>query len=563
MRFRIALPMLAAVAALVLPAAEPERITGDEQDLVVLHPARPYRLRLHLQVDGHSFRQNFDDMARRLFRYLDTDGDGVLSDAEAARAPSAVQWTQLLQGVVVVDPDPPPEPADLRGGAAGPITPATFAAYYRRQAGGPLRAEWGPPADPGGSLGDVLFQLLDSNGDGKLSRDELQDAAALLTSADLNGDELVDGDELSQALARMKKTASTPAARGPASMPFLLADPTDPPGTLVNKLLAAYDRDGDRHLSPKEIAFDPELFKRLDANHDGRLDRDELATWRDLPPDLEAIVPLRQGWPRFHLLGRSDGKPGPLGDAVRLTPDGTLFVRLPGMRLEALPLDATMPFFRPQRDNSLAPYLGRGKDFVLDNKQIFQPPFTLVGLSRLADRNDDGKLTGQEIADYLAMADRVVTGSTFVTATNRGRSLFELLDANGDRRLSRRELMTAWQRLAEWDQDGDGSLSRDELPRQYLLAIGHGRPPFNARDGAGALNFRPPARPRGPLWFRKMDRNGDGDVSRKEFLGSAEQFRRLDHDGDGLISAEEAEAADRELRRGDHGTHGPHGKEEQ
>ena len=38
-----------------------------------------------------------------------------------------------------------------------------------------------------------------------------------------------------------------------------------------------------------------------------------------------------------------------------------------------------------------------------------------------------------------------------------------------------------------------------------------------------------------------MDRNGDGDVSRREFLGTDEEFRRLDADGDGLISAEEAD----------------------
>jgi hypothetical protein len=38
-----------------------------------------------------------------------------------------------------------------------------------------------------------------------------------------------------------------------------------------------------------------------------------------------------------------------------------------------------------------------------------------------------------------------------------------------------------------------------------------------------------------------MDVNGDGDVSRREFLGSEEAFRQLDTDGDGLISVEEAE----------------------
>jgi hypothetical protein len=37
-----------------------------------------------------------------------------------------------------------------------------------------------------------------------------------------------------------------------------------------------------------------------------------------------------------------------------------------------------------------------------------------------------------------------------------------------------------------------------------------------------------------------MDRNGDGDVSRKEFVGRPEDFPKLDADGDGLIDPEEA-----------------------
>ena len=45
-----------------------------------------------------------------------------------------------------------------------------------------------------------------------------------------------------------------------------------------------------------------------------------------------------------------------------------------------------------------------------------------------------------------------------------------------------------------------------------------------------------------------MDRNGDGDVSRREFLGTDAQFRAIDTDGDGLISVEEAEAYDIKMR---------------
>jgi hypothetical protein len=46
-----------------------------------------------------------------------------------------------------------------------------------------------------------------------------------------------------------------------------------------------------------------------------------------------------------------------------------------------------------------------------------------------------------------------------------------------------------------------------------------------------------------------MDRNGDGFVSRLEFLGTPELFAKLDRDGDGRISPEEAERADREARQ--------------
>jgi hypothetical protein len=38
-----------------------------------------------------------------------------------------------------------------------------------------------------------------------------------------------------------------------------------------------------------------------------------------------------------------------------------------------------------------------------------------------------------------------------------------------------------------------------------------------------------------------MDRNQDGDISPREFLGRDEDFRKLDTDGDGLISTAEAQ----------------------
>jgi Ca2+-binding EF-hand superfamily protein len=117
--------------------------------------------------------------------------------------------------------------------------------------------------------------------------------------------------------------------------------------------------------------------------------------------------------------------------------------------------------------------------------------------------------------------------------------LFDLLDENRDGRLSLRELHTAWDRLRGFDRNGDGKLGRDEFPRRLQARLGLGKP--SLRPALKGKQAPEAVKPRGPAWFRKMDRNGDGYVSRREFLGPEELFNKLDTDGDGLISPEEAE----------------------
>jgi Ca2+-binding EF-hand superfamily protein len=134
---------------------------------------------------------------------------------------------------------------------------------------------------------------------------------------------------------------------------------------------------------------------------------------------------------------------------------------------------------------------------------------------------------------------------------DHGRGLFELLDTDRDNRLSPRELKNAWKALAPWDTDGDGCISRTEVPRQFQLTLAQGRPVTNGRfaEPANRGGITVNKARSGPLWFRKMDRNADGLLSRNEFLGSDEDFDKIDTDHDGFIDEKEAEAADALMRK--------------
>ena len=61
--------------------------------------------------------------------------------------------------------------------------------------------------------------------------------------------------------------------------------------------------------------------------------------------------------------------------------------------------------------------------------------------------------------------------------------------------------------------------------------------------GTVGVDSQPARAPVGPLWFQRMDRNQDGDLTWKEFLGPRRVFEELDTDHDGLIDAKEAEKA--------------------
>ncbi len=137
-----------------------------------------------------------------------------------------------------------------------------------------------------------------------------------------------------------------------------------------------------------------------------------------------------------------------------------------------------------------------------------------------------------------------------MTTADQGRAIFGILDLDRDRRLGAREVMRTVDRVMSWDGDGDGRVSPDEIPYHFQVTIARGGLSGLTGDGDGHPapvgrwpRLEPAAPAAGPDWFQKMDRNHDGDVSRREFLGPRDQFDRLDRDNDGLIDPDEARAA--------------------
>jgi Ca2+-binding EF-hand superfamily protein len=155
----------------------------------------------------------------------------------------------------------------------------------------------------------------------------------------------------------------------------------------------------------------------------------------------------------------------------------------------------------------------------------------------------------EEIDRYFSMTSQLTQTKVVMTFSDDVTSLFRLMDADGSNRLSPRELLTLKQRIAPFDRNQNGKFDPDDFVSQYALTMAFSTPegleftPNQMQSNSQTGGVRKLSRT-GPLWYQRMDRNKDGDISWREFLGPRSTFDKLDTDHDGLISKEEAEAAD-------------------
>ena len=543
-------------------AEDDEAAAEDFQDLVFFGDHAPVLLRLHIRIDDKPYPVVWDEAIESLFKYLDRNGDGVLSKEEAERAPKAQRLLQQVRtGNFFVATGGTATMSDLDTDSQdGKVTLDELRKYYRTYDFAPAELTFAPVRDVASDiLTDALFTLLDKNKDGKLSKDELALAPSVLQILDIDDDEMVSVQELlpypgagGQGQAAVERQMRGP--NGADVTAIAMIDRTDAANRLrvAEQMVRRYDRDKNQKLSRSEIGLEKSVFEKLDLNHDGELEVTELMRFLRRPPDCELIFRLGKTaakGPRAAAYN-VDGHPRALNFEVRSAGDGALMLNAGGAQLKFF-CDSTLTTAQAfgARRNYLELFRSADhekKGYVV-LKDLQGPQLQLLKvLFSVADRDADGKLTEKEWTAYVDLQAKLAAAYASLGATDQGRGLFEAMDANHDGKLGIRELRTAWSRLAAYDRDGDGCIDKTEIPGQFLVTVSRGRAQFNGRPGFGgpAMTYQSPAPARGPLWFRKMDRNGDGDVSRREFLGKPEDFDKIDTDHDGLISVEEAEKAD-------------------
>jgi Ca2+-binding EF-hand superfamily protein len=558
-------------------------------------------VRVRLLIDGKPYQDAWDEYLAYVFNYVDANKDGALSKEEAARVPLPPQGGS---GRVAASPDaaaavrvqtvsggPPFKLLD--GDGDGKVSRAELAAYYRANGSAPLA--FGAVANPSNlrifvsgstpgagvsadAMNLAIFGLLDADRDGKLAAAELAAAEKLLAKLDQDEDELLAPDEVTKSRSgtgygpggAADVTVEVDANASATHRLFVLLEPGELPRPLVRQLQKKYLRklsnDDDLKLSARDLGLTDEGLKRLDEDGDGKLNTQELARFADRPADVEIVVRLgKKEKDQAAVEVVSKDQPGENGLTGRKTSGGAAFTA-GNAQVELRLAGGAQGNVQIAGFNNRAFLKTRFKDSdgdnngYLDKNEVKVRPDFGAAFDAM-DADGDGMLFEKEVLAYYDKVQdlngRATNACTSLSVSEGGRGLFDLVDANQDQKLSVRELRAAAKLLEKLDGDKDAKLSEREVPRKYFVDVNRG--PTNARSiGPQVFAVRAmgqvgtPAKKASdekPAWFFKMDRNRDGDVSKKEFLGAPAEFQRFDADGDGLISKDEAKQADAQIRK--------------
>lgn len=531
-----------ALALMIMSAGSSTARSQDPETIVFLSPRGPFFIGVRLTVDDAGFG---DWLTGYLFDKLDAGRDRKLGREELGLMPPrlltrlGLESGEKFAAAVLSDKES--------------VTKKEFITFVKeRLATSFLISE--KQRDAVQAIN--ILPKFDADKDGHLSEQELQNALNHQTQQDIDDDEALSAAELLP--FRDPGARNAAIAPNPDDLPFIqIVHGAEQ--RLAERLVRYYAQAGTKSkLTLEGTRLTAEQFRAVDSDGDGNWNAEETTLFLKKPKHhvLLHVRFSRRGKPKltYEVLTKDDSvvaQPDKLGDRLSL-------------RLDELPIVIKCDQYLSSGARFTRAFCGqrfsvsdkdRNKYLDADEFASFSGEVSgSVGMLEFGslDTNGDEMVTRTELFQYLDRDTIAAQSQLEVTVASDGRSMFQMLDTNLDRRLSMRELQTGFDRLAALDRDNDRRVSRIEAssPSQYTLQVGLGRPQLfrggmNANMDMMSTNtvIRSTDRLEGPLWFRKMDRNRDGDVSRREFLGSSSQFDSLDSDKDGLLNAAEAESA--------------------
>ncbi len=489
---------LLTILVLSSPAITPEEKAGI--DMVWVTESNVVTMKVHLRGEAVAVDKCWNDFIAAWFAFLDRDGNGKLSEVEFKRTPSPKQlMEQWNAGLYPRIGEAGGEFVSADTNRDNWISLSELDSYYQQGGVGPI-CEYDNTRSDGRSksLNECLFKRLDRDGDGILTPSELTAAVGSLQILDINSDELWTADELLR-----DSPPPTESTRRPTRL-FILGPEPAIRKTQLEKLLA----------------FSPQLSKK-------QLQRRLLGK-----PDLEWSIGVGNATRVFPASKLSEAKEWEI-DCIHETVNACskkVMVRFSGRDRQRKLDKGIRDFYRQLFQTADRKRLGFVELGDL-NIPAFEP---LKRVFDLADRNNDGKLTEAELVVCVSLYTRTLDAHIHVGFSEESAGLFEILDINRDDRLTLRELHAA-SRCLRFIEHGKGVLRKADFPVRLDMAWSLGPPGFQTERGS-----KTEMNPQVPNWFKPMDRNGDGDISPKEFIGPLEEFSKLDLDGDGLISADEA-----------------------
>lgn len=517
----------------------------DRTPLVIMAPNGPVFVDMTISVDDQPYRLWVTTF---LARRVDLNRDGVLTFNELQLIPDRlVQQTQSKDAKRMLH-----EAAGDRNAEA--VATGKFATWFADQLSQGFSMIAGA-VQPSEAV--RLAALVDENGDGYVSRDELAAGTRSLRFRDLDDDQTFTAAELMPYRdPRNQQAAVVPDA---ANLPFVqLSDDTAIARTAA-QLLKRYGNNpeaGGREVVDLQKLRLPDQTI-LDTDADGVLDLKEMQAFLHQPAyHLQMDVQLsdRANASDIVLTLSEPAKsfctsaPGRRGRHKLIVDDMPIEVRSRGGTKDSR---SFMVNFLLQRsityDADKNGYLTA--DEFPELQQQLSSQLNVSGTFSDVDLNNDEMLLRSEIKEFIER-DAIATQSRIeVSVKQDGKTLFKLLDANTDRRLTQRELSEGFDLLLDYDINKDERLTESELGTAYSLQIGLGQVAALRMDSMSSMSMQARSTDAilpgvaglsGPEWFRRMDRNQDRDVSYREFLGPSDLFIELDQDADGLLSAVEA-----------------------